>query len=193
MQAAIRTTWRSASLRSRTPGRIARISVISAGGAEGWSRNHVADLVRRYSQDSEIPHALTDYIRAREGYDYAHHGRVDNRDTQFVPDEIVDRFCVLGDAEEHVAKIREIEAQGMTQFNLYLMHDAIEETLNAYREEIIPRVRAQRTIDHGVFSNARRNSAREKTDIMAIASETQTVTTGSAAELTQASATATEK
>jgi len=59
--------------------------------------NHVADLVRRYGEDSEIPHALTDYIRAREGYDYAHHGRTGNPDTEFVPDEIVDRFCVLGD------------------------------------------------------------------------------------------------
>jgi len=110
----------------------------------GMVGNHVADLVRRYGQDSEIPHALTDYIRAREGYDYSHHGRVDNPDTAFVPDEIVDRFCVLGDVEEHVAKIRELEAQGMTQFNLYLMHDEIEETLRAYGEEIIPRVRAQR-------------------------------------------------
>lgn len=109
----------------------------------GMVGNHVADLVRRYGEDSEIPRALTDYIRAREGYDYAHHGRVGNPDTEFVPDEIVDRFCVLGDVEEHVAKIRELEAQGMTQFNLYLMHDAIEETLEVYGEEIIPRVRAQ--------------------------------------------------
>ena len=109
----------------------------------GMVGNHVADLVRRYGQDSDIPHALTDYIRAREGYDYAHHGRAGNPDTEFVPDEIIDRFCVLGDVEEHVAKICELEAQGMTQFNLYLMHDAMEETLQAYSEEIIPRVRAQ--------------------------------------------------
>jgi probable F420-dependent oxidoreductase len=111
----------------------------------GMVGNHVADLVRRYGENSEIPHALTNYIRARQGYDYAHHGRTGNPDTEFVPDEIVDRFCVLGDVEEHVAKIRELGALGMTQFNLYLMHDAIEETLEAYGEEIIPRVRAQTT------------------------------------------------
>src|SRR5687767_3821980 len=49
----------------------------------GMVGNHVADLVKRYGEGSErsggdpsggdrIPRALTDYIRAREGYDYAH-------------------------------------------------------------------------------------------------------------------------
>lgn len=108
----------------------------------GMVGNHVADLVRRYGEDGQIPRDLTDYIRAREGYDYAHHGRVGNPDTTFVPDEIIERFCVLGGVEDHVSKIRELEALGMTQFNLYLMHDAIEATLAAYGEQVIPRVRA---------------------------------------------------
>jgi probable F420-dependent oxidoreductase len=104
----------------------------------GMVGNHVADLVKRYGQDGEIPHALTDYIRAREGYDYAHHGRADNPDTTFVPDEVVDRFCVLGTVEDHVAKLRELEALGVTQFNVYLMHDAMDETLQAYGDAVIP-------------------------------------------------------
>jgi probable F420-dependent oxidoreductase len=104
----------------------------------GMVGNHVADLVRRYGEDSEIPHALTDYIRAREGYDYAHHGRAGNPDTTFVPDDIVDRFCVLGSAEDHVAKLRELESLGVDQFNIYLMHDAMEATLRAYGEHVIP-------------------------------------------------------
>ena len=96
--------------------------------------NHVADLVRRYGADGEIPQALTDYIKAREGYDYAHHGRAGNPDTEFVPDEIVDRFCVLGTVDDHVAKLRELESLGVTQFSVYLMHDAQDETLEAYGE-----------------------------------------------------------
>ena len=111
----------------------------------GMVGNHVADIVSRYGSDSDVPHELTDYIRAREGYDYAHHGRVGNPDTDFVPDAIVDRFCVLGDIDEHVEKIQELARRGMTQFNLYLMHDAIEETLEAYGEHVIPRVRAAAT------------------------------------------------
>jgi probable F420-dependent oxidoreductase len=108
----------------------------------GMVGNHVADIVSRYGADSEVPRELTDYIRAREGYDYAHHGRAGNPDTQFVPDGIVDRFCVLGDLDQHVEKIQDLARRGMTQFNLYLMHDQIEETLEAYGEHVIPRVRA---------------------------------------------------
>jgi len=104
----------------------------------GMVGNHVADLVRRYGEDGEIPQALTDYIKAREGYDYAHHGRAGNPDTEFVPDEIVDRFCVLGTADDHVAKLRELESLGVTQFSVYLMHDAQDETLEAYGSSVIP-------------------------------------------------------
>jgi probable F420-dependent oxidoreductase len=104
----------------------------------GMVGNHVADLVRRYGEGGEIPTVLTEYIRAREGYDYAHHGRAGNPDTEFVSDEIVDRFCVLGTAADHVAKLRELEALGVDQFNIYLMHDAQEATLDGYGADVIP-------------------------------------------------------
>jgi probable F420-dependent oxidoreductase len=104
----------------------------------GMVGNHVVDLVERYGEGGDIPTALTDYIRARKGYDYSHHGRVGNPDTEFVPDEIVDRFCVLGTAEDHVAKLRELESLGATQFNIYLMHDAQDATLDAYGAQVIP-------------------------------------------------------
>ncbi len=104
----------------------------------GMVGNHVVDLVARYGEDGEVPLALTDYIRAREGYDYSHHGRADNPSTDFVPDDIVDRFCVLGTLEDHLKKLNELRDLGADQFNVYLMHDAMEETLEAYGEEIIP-------------------------------------------------------
>src|ERR687893_2786335 len=105
----------------------------------GMVGNHVADLVARYGEDSEVPHALTDYIRARQGYyDYRLHGKADNPSTNFVPDDVVDRFCVLGTVEDHVAKLTRLKELGVDQFNIYLMHDAQEETLDAYGREIIP-------------------------------------------------------
>jgi probable F420-dependent oxidoreductase len=112
----------------------------------GMVGNHVADLVARYGEDSEVPHALTDYIKARESYDYSHHGRADNPSTGFVPDGIVDRFCVLGTVEDHVAKLEELKNLGVDQFNIYLMHDAMEETLDAYGEEIIPALEAKSAV-----------------------------------------------
>jgi probable F420-dependent oxidoreductase len=109
----------------------------------GMVGNHVADLVSRYGEDSEVPHALTDYIKAREGYDYSHHGQAGNPSTDFVPDDIVDRFCVLGTVDDHVKKLNVLRELGVDQFNIYLMHDAMEETLDAYGEEIIPAVGAR--------------------------------------------------
>ncbi|MEV0700464.1 TIGR03842 family LLM class F420-dependent oxidoreductase [Saccharopolyspora sp. NPDC050389] len=105
----------------------------------GMVGNHVADLVARYGDAAEgVPTALTDYIRGRKGYDYTHHGRTDNPSTEFVPDEIVDRFCLLGPVEAHVAKLRELRDAGVDQFAIYAMHDALDSTVDAYGETIIP-------------------------------------------------------
>lgn len=109
----------------------------------GMVGNHVVDLVNRYGEDEErVPKALSDYIRAREGYDYTHHGRSGNPDTEFVPDEIVDRFCVLGTAADHIAKLTLLRDMGVDQFGIYLMHDDQEGTLAAYGDGIISAVNA---------------------------------------------------
>ncbi|MEV4316976.1 TIGR03842 family LLM class F420-dependent oxidoreductase [Actinocrispum sp. NPDC049592] len=98
----------------------------------GMVGNHVADLVARYGESGPVPHELTDYIKGREGYDYSHHGKAGNRSTDFVPDQIVDRFCLLGPEAAHVERLQELKELGVDQFSLYLMHDQREETLDAY-------------------------------------------------------------
>lgn len=109
----------------------------------GMVGNHVADLVARYGGSGAVPEALTDYIAAREDYDYGHHGKAGNPSTDFVPDEIVDRFCVLGTPERHVEKLTALKELGVDQFNIYLMHDAMEETLESYGREIMPALGAE--------------------------------------------------
>jgi probable F420-dependent oxidoreductase len=104
----------------------------------GMVGNHVADIVERYGTDSAVPQALTDYIKGRQGYDYNQHGRAGNTHADFVPDEIVDRFCLLGSASDHIAKLRELEALGVDQFAVYLQHDAKEQTLRAYGDVVLP-------------------------------------------------------
>ena len=107
----------------------------------GMVGNHVADIVERYGAESTfVPQALTDYIAGRKGYDYSHHGRADNPDVDFVPDEIIDRFCVLGDVQAHRDKLSELSELGVDQYSLYLMHDDPEGTITAYRDEIIGQV-----------------------------------------------------
>jgi probable F420-dependent oxidoreductase len=104
----------------------------------GMVGNHVADIVERYGTDSNIvPPALTDYIKGRKGYDYSHHGQAGNPDAEFVPDEIIDRFCVLGPVEQHRERLSELGELGVDQFALYLMHDNPEGTIDAYSKGII--------------------------------------------------------
>jgi probable F420-dependent oxidoreductase len=106
----------------------------------GMVGNHVADIVARYGDASEVPAALTDYIKGREGYDYNQHGQAGNVHTEFVPDDIVDRFCILGPVDEHVRRLKELKALGAHQFAVYLQHDAKDETLRAYGEKVIPAI-----------------------------------------------------
>jgi probable F420-dependent oxidoreductase len=104
----------------------------------GMVGNHVADIVERYGAESNmVPPALTDYIKGRKGYDYSHHGQAGNPDAEFVPDEIIDRFCVLGPVEQHRARLSELGELGVDQFALYLMHDNPEGTIEAYRRHVI--------------------------------------------------------
>ncbi len=107
----------------------------------GMVGNHVADIVSRYGDDPQVvPATLTEYIKGRKGYDYRHHGKAGNPDTEFVPDAVIDRFCILGPASAHLDRLRELRGLGVDQFSLYLMHDNPEATIDAYAKEIIGQV-----------------------------------------------------
>ena len=108
----------------------------------GMVGNHVADIVGRYGDQGSagIPQALTDYIKGREGYDYNEHGRAGNTHAAFVPDEIVDRFCIIGPPEHHIARLQELRSLGVDQYSIYLQHDAKESTLQSYGERVMPAV-----------------------------------------------------
>ena len=109
----------------------------------GMVGNHVADIVTRYGEDAPVPQALTDYIKNREGYDYNQHGQAGNTHAAFVPDEIVDRFCILGPVEAHIERLNELRDLGVDQFAIYLQHDGKDHTLLQYGEHIIPGLNEQ--------------------------------------------------
>lgn len=104
----------------------------------GMVGNHVADIVLRYGDSSAVPKALTDYIKDRQGYDYKQHGQAGNTHTTFVPDSIVDRFCILGKVDEHLNRLKALKDLGVDQFSIYLQHDGKEQTLEAYGKHILP-------------------------------------------------------
>ena len=99
--------------------------------------NHVVDLVNKYPRE-ELPEALTGYITDRTGYDYLHHAEVGSSNAAFVGDEVTDRFCVLGSADEQLAKLHELADAGVDQFNLYLMNGDEEQQVEAYGKDVIP-------------------------------------------------------
>ena len=102
--------------------------------------NHVVDLVNKYPRE-DLPEELTTYVRSREGYDYLHHAEVGSSNAQFVTDEIVDRFCLVGDVDRHVERLRALAEAGDDQFNLYQMNGNEEEQLEIYGREVIPALR----------------------------------------------------
>src|SRR5262245_18859960 len=99
--------------------------------------NHVVDLVSRYKPE-ELPPELTAYIKDRKGYDYLHHAEVGSGNAEFVTDEVVDRFCVVGPVKEQIRRLKELEEAGVTQFNIYLMCGDEEQTVEIYGREVIP-------------------------------------------------------
>ncbi|HUV17876.1 MAG TPA: TIGR03842 family LLM class F420-dependent oxidoreductase, partial [Ilumatobacteraceae bacterium] len=90
-----------------------------------------------------VPAALTDYIKDRQAYDYNEHGQVGNVHTTFVPDEIVDRFCILGPVEAQLERLHALADLGVDQFAIYLQHDGKDHTLAQYGEHVIPALRDQ--------------------------------------------------
>jgi probable F420-dependent oxidoreductase len=100
--------------------------------------NHVVDLVNRYATD-ELPKALTDYIEARDHYDYREHARRGTEHSEFVTDDIVDRFCVIGDVDACREKLRGLADLGVDQFAIYAVSVEDPETIiETYGKEIIP-------------------------------------------------------
>jgi probable F420-dependent oxidoreductase len=109
----------------------------------GMVGNHVADIVERYGDSAPVPAALTDYIKGRQAYDYNEHGQAGNTHTAFVPDEIVDRFCILGPVEAQLERLHALSDLGVDQFAIYLQHDGKDHTLTQYGEHVIPALREQ--------------------------------------------------
>lgn len=99
--------------------------------------NHVLDLLRRYDR-SQLPGALWEFVERRREYDYAHHARTGSANGAFVDDLTADRFSILGPVPAQLAKLRDLQAAGATQINLYLLTPDPEQLLDTYGREIVP-------------------------------------------------------
>ena len=57
-----------------------------------------------------------------------------------MPDEIVDRFCIVGPPAVHIERMKQLQALGVNQFAIYLQHDDKDHTLQAYADHVMPAV-----------------------------------------------------
>jgi probable F420-dependent oxidoreductase len=101
--------------------------------------NHVADIVEKYGMESDdIPQSFTRYIEGRRGYDYHEHADKDAEHLDFITEDIIDAFGILGPVDDHIAKLKELEESGVSQFNIYLMCGDEERIVEEYGKHIIP-------------------------------------------------------
>ena len=107
--------------------------------------NHVADIVEKYGADTDlVPDSLTAYIAARrgagaggEGYNYRQHADKVSDNTYYITPEITDSFCILGEPDEHAAKLKALEKAGVSQFTIYLTNGSEERIVADYGDHVI--------------------------------------------------------
>ena len=107
--------------------------------------NHVADIVEKHGEGSGlVPESLTAFIAARqgrgadEGYDYLKHAVAGSDNVHYVTGAITESFCLIGPAEDHVEKLKALEAAGVTQVALYLMTEEQERMISEYATKVMP-------------------------------------------------------
>jgi probable F420-dependent oxidoreductase len=103
--------------------------------------NHIAEVLHHHNAE-DLPPALDEYIQARTHYDYLQHGHPGADHSKYVPDEITDRFCVNGTEEQIEAKLRDLAALGVSEFNIYPYIPNLLETIDVYGRRIVPKVNA---------------------------------------------------
>ena len=105
----------------------------------GMVGNHVADIVAKYGETSEVPRSADRLHqgpaglrlqRARPGREHPHRVRARTRSST--------ASACSAPPEDHIAKLEQLKAIGVDQFAVYLQHDNKEETLRAYGETIMP-------------------------------------------------------
>ena len=107
--------------------------------------NHIADLIKNNAIG--VPEDLLRAIEGRVDYDYKQHADKDSEHLDWVTDEVIDSFSVLGPVDNQIRKLRELEAAGVDLFVIYLMCEEEEEVVEIYSREIIPALQSRPRIN----------------------------------------------
>jgi probable F420-dependent oxidoreductase len=104
--------------------------------------NHVAEVLRNTGANS-LPPELEAFIRDRPDYDYYKHVHTDSAQAGYVPDDVIDRLCIVGPAERCAERISELAAVGVTHVNFYAQTENFDEHMKIYADDVLPGFRAR--------------------------------------------------
>lgn len=104
--------------------------------------NHVADMLRHHDPET-LPQELVEFIRERSNYDYREHTRQGTEHASYVTDEVVDRFTLIGTAEQCREKLGRLAEAGVTEFNVYTAVSDPEALIERFGTDLIPALGAE--------------------------------------------------
>ena len=67
-----------------------------------------------------------------------HHAEVGSAHAPLVPDEIGERYCIVGPLEAHLLRLQELQEAGVTQCYMYLMRGDEEASLDVDGHDVMP-------------------------------------------------------
>ncbi|HUZ57094.1 MAG TPA: TIGR03842 family LLM class F420-dependent oxidoreductase [Streptosporangiaceae bacterium] len=102
--------------------------------------NHVAEVLRNTGANS-LPPELEAFIKDRPEYDYYKHVHTDSAQAGYVPDEIIDRLCIVGSIGRCAERVGELRAAGVTHVNFYAQTEHYDEHMKLYADHILPAFR----------------------------------------------------
>jgi probable F420-dependent oxidoreductase len=101
--------------------------------------NHVAEVLRNMGPNN-LPPEMEALIAGRPQYDYLHHVRHDTNQADYLPPEVIERLCIVGDTGKCIERLRELHDMGVTHVNFYAQTAEFEEQMKIYSQEILPRL-----------------------------------------------------
>ena len=103
--------------------------------------NHVAETLRNTGANS-LPPDLEAFITSRPEYDYHKHVHTDRAQAGYVPDDIIDRLCIVGSIDRCSERVAELRDAGVTHLNFYAQTENYDEHMKLYADHVLPAFRA---------------------------------------------------
>ncbi len=102
--------------------------------------NHVAETLRNTGTNS-LPPELEAFIAGRPGYDYYKHVHTDSAQAGYVPDDVIERLCIVGAIDRCAERVGELREAGVTHLNFYAQTENFDEHMKLYADHVLPAYR----------------------------------------------------